>query len=349
MNQISNLKIKLTAETAKFTEEINKAINSLGKLGKAKGSIDLTKVALRGLAVTAGVVATAFAAVSAAAVQGISIYAETERYMARTEAQLKATGAAVGFTASELDKFARSVAMNTLASTDGIRNAMSVLMTFKSVTGDIFKQTISLAQDLAEVFKTDVASEARNLGRALETPTEAVSILKRKGIELSESQQELIKKFVESGEKAKAQELILHELQKRVGGAGQAAANDTVTGALDTLGQVTQELKEEFAKATGITDIFKKSVNGLAKAFIWLREKIAGPSDMEAYVNELEQSIKKNEELLKLKKQQALLASSTQYWSTSSNDAEIQRLENGLARQRGILAEARARKTRCSI
>ncbi|HHE3615042.1 TPA: phage tail length tape measure family protein [Pasteurella multocida] len=343
MNQISNFKIKLTAETAKFIEEINKARNSLGKLGKAKGSIDLTKVALRGLAVTAGVVATAFAAVSAAAVQGISIYAETERYMARTEAQLKATGAAVGFTTSELDKFARSVAMNTLASTDGIRNAMSVLMTFKSVTGDIFKQTISLAQDLAEVFKTDVASEARNLGRALETPTEAVSILKRKGIELSESQQELIKKFVESGEKAKAQELILHELQKRVGGAGQAAANDTVTGALDTLGQATDELKEAFATATGITDIFKKSVNGLAKAFIWLREKIAGPSDMKAYVNELEQSIKKNEELLKLKKQQALLASSTQYWSNSSNNAEIQRLENGLARQRGILAEARAK------
>ncbi len=343
MNQISNLKIKLTAETAKFTEEINKARNSLGGLSRTKSGIDLTKVALRGLAVTAGVVATAFAAVSAAAMQGISIYAETERYMARTEAQLKATGAAVGFTTSELDKFARSVAMNTLASTDGIRNAMSVLMTFKSVTGDIFKQTISLAQDLAEVFKTDVASEARNLGRALETPTEAVSILKRKGIELSESQQELIKKFVESGEKAKAQELILHELQKRVGGAGQAAANDTVTGALDTLGQATDELKEAFATATGITDIFKKSVNGLAKAFIWLREKIAGPSDMEAYVNELEQSIKKNEELLKLKKQQALLASSTQYWSNSSNDAEIQRLENGLARQRGILAEARAK------
>ncbi|HII3852773.1 TPA: phage tail length tape measure family protein [Pasteurella multocida] len=343
MNQISNLKIKLTAETAKFTEEINKAKNSLGGLSRTKSGIDLTKVALRGLAVTAGVVATAFAAVSAAAMQGISIYAETERYMARTEAQLKATGAAVGFTTSELDKFARSVAMNTLASTDGIRNAMSVLMTFKSVTGDIFKQTISLAQDLAEVFKTDVASEARNLGRALETPTEAVSILKRKGIELSESQQELIKKFVESGEKAKAQELILHELQKRVGGAGQAAANDTVTGALDTLGQATDELKEAFATATGITDIFKKSVNGLAKAFIWLREKIAGPSDMKAYVNELEQSIKKNEELLKLKKQQALLASSTQYWSNSSNNAEIQRLENGLARQRGILAEARAK------
>ncbi len=335
MNQISNLKIKLTAETAKFTEEINKARNSLGKLGKAKGSIDLTKVTLRGLAVTAGVVATAFAAVSAAAVQGISIYAETERYMARTEAQLKATGAAVGFTASELDKFARSVAMNTLASTDGIRNAMSVLMTFKSVTGDIFKQTISLAQDLAEVFKTDVASEARNLGRALETPTEAVSILKRKGIELSESQQELIKKFVESGEKAKAQELILHELQKRVGGAGQAAANDTVTGALDTLGQVTQELKEEFSKATGITDIFKKSVNGLAKAFLWLTETMRGPS-LEDHITTLEK------ELDVLEKSKKSLEEKLSKTDDSESKDILKARDESIESTRKKLAEARA-------
>ncbi|WP_241951873.1 hypothetical protein [Pasteurella multocida] len=189
-----------------------------------------------------------------------------------------------------MDKYARSVAMNTLASTDGIRNAMSVLMTFKSVTGDVFKQTISLAQDMAEVFKTDVASEARNLGRALESPSEAVAMLKRKGIELSDSQQELIKKFVETGEKAKAQELILHELQKRVGGSGQAVANDTVAGALDTLGQVTEELKEEFAKATGITDIFKKAINGLADAFLWLTETMKGPS-LEDHITTLEKEL----------------------------------------------------------
>ncbi|ARA70932.1 phage tail length tape measure family protein [Pasteurella multocida] len=335
MNQISNLKIKLTAETAKFTEEINKARNSLGGLSRTKSGIDLTKVALRGLAVTAGVVATAFAAVSAAAMQGISIYAETERYMARTEAQLKATGAAVGFTTSELDKFARSVAMNTLASTDGIRNAMSVLMTFKSVTGDIFKQTISLAQDLAEVFKTDVASEARNLGRALETPTEAVSILKRKGIELSESQQELIKKFVESGEKAKAQELILHELQKRVGGAGQAAANDTVTGALDTLGQVTQELKEEFAKATGITDIFKKSVNGLAKAFLWLTETMRGPS-LEDHITTLEK------ELDVLEKSKKSLEEKLSKTDDSESKDILKARDESIESTRKKLAEARA-------
>ena len=305
MDQISNLKIKLTAETAKFTEEINKAKGALGGLSKAKSGVDIAKFALKGLAVTAGVVATAFAAASAVAMQGVNIYAETERYLARTEAQLKATGAAVGFTSDEMDRFARSIAMNTLASTDGIRNAMSVLMTFRSVTGDIFKETIKLSQDMAEVFKTDVASEARNLGRALENPAEAVSILKRKGIELSDSQQELIKKFVETGEKAKAQELILHELQKRVGGAGEAAANDTVAGALDTLGQVTDELKEEFARATGATDIFKKSINGLARAFLWLTQAMRGPDakvhidNLSKKVDVLEKSKKSLEEKIK--------------------------------------------------
>ncbi|AKD38155.1 hypothetical protein I926_04145 [Pasteurella multocida subsp. multocida OH4807] len=305
MNQISNLKIKLTAETAKFTEEINKAKGALGGLSKAKSGVDIAKFALKGLAVTAGVVATAFAAASAVAMQGVNIYAETERYLARTEAQLKATGAAVGFTSDEMDRFARSVAMNTLASTDGIRNAMSVLMTFRSVTGDIFKETIKLSQDMAEVFKTDVASEARNLGRALENPAEAVSILKRKGIELSDSQQELIKKFVATGDKAKAQELILHELQKRVGGAGEAAANDTVAGALDTLGQVTDELKEEFARATGATDIFKKSINGLARAFLWLTQAMRGPDakvhieNLSKQVDILEKSKKSLEEKIK--------------------------------------------------
>lgn len=305
MDQISNLKIKLTAETAKFTEEINKAKGALGGLSKAKSGVDIAKFALKGLAVTAGVVATAFAAASAVAMQGVNIYAETERYLARTEAQLKATGAAVGFTSDEMDRFARSVAMNTLASTDGIRNAMSVLMTFRSVTGDIFKETIKLSQDMAEVFKTDVASEARNLGRALENPAEAVSILKRKGIELSESQQELIKKFVATGEKAKAQELILRELQKRVGGAGEAAANDTVAGALDTLGQVTDELKEEFARATGATDIFKKSINGLAQAFLWLTQAMRGPDakvhieNLSKQVDILEKSKKSLEEKIK--------------------------------------------------
>lgn len=343
MDQISNLKIKLEAETAKFTEEINKARDSLNGLGKTTGGINLTKLAIGGLATAALSAAGAFAAFYAAGQEGIKFYAETERYLARTEAQLKATGAAVGFTSSELNDFAGSLAMNTLASVDGVRNAMSVMMTFRSVTGETFKTAIKLAQDLAEVYQTDVSSEAKNLGRALESPAEAVTLLKRKGIELTEAQKDLIQSFVESGEKAKAQEIILHELQKRVGGAGAAAASDTVAGALDTLGQATEELKEAFATATGITDIYKKSVNWLAQAFIGLKEAMVGPSDVKKHIADLEKSIDTTEKYLAKEKEREKLARQSNPYGMDfgRNDTAITLAEAQLAENRKKLTEAR--------
>jgi hypothetical protein len=343
LDQISNLKIKLEAETAKFTEEINKARNSLNGLGKTTGGINLTKLAIGGLAAAALSAAGAFTAFYAAGQEGIKFYAETERYLARTEAQLKATGAAVGFTSDELNNFAGELAMNTLASVDGVRNAMSVMMTFRSVTGETFKTAIKLAQDLAEVYQTDVSSEAKNLGRALESPAEAVTLLKRKGIELTEAQKDLIQSFVEGGEKAKAQEIILHELQKRVGGAGAAAASDTVAGALDTLGQATDELKEAFATATGITDIYKKSVNWLAQAFIGLKEAMVGPSDVKKHIADLEKSIDTTEKYLAKEKEREKLARQSNPYGMDfgRNDTAITLAEAQLAENRKKLAEAR--------
>lgn len=347
MDQISNLKIKLEAETAKFTEEINKARNSLNGLGKTTGGINLTKLAIGGLAAAALSAAGAFAAFYAAGQEGIKFYTETERYLARTEAQLKATGAAVGFTSGELDEFARSVAMNTLASVDGVRNAMSVMMTFRSVTGETFKTAIKLAQDLAEVYQTDVSSEAKNLGRALESPADAVTLLKRKGIELTEAQKDLIQSFVESGEKAKAQEIILHELQKRVGGAGEAAASDTVAGALDTLGQATDELKEAFATSTGITDLYKASINKLAEAFLWLTKVMRGV-DTKTHVDTLEKQI----DVLEKSKKSLEEKAKSGIYGDGINDAlahttkELEKARENLAKSRKELdaQEAEARK-----
>jgi hypothetical protein len=347
LDQISNLKIKLEAETAKFTEEINKARNSLNGLGKTTGGINLTKLAIGGLAAAALSAAGALATMYSSAMAGIELYAETERYLARTEAQLKATGAAVGFTSDELNDFAGSLAMNTLASVDGVRSAMSVMMTYRSVTGETFKTAIKLAQDLAEVYKTDVSSEARNLGRALESPAEAVSLLKRKGIELTETQKDLIQSFVETGEKAKAQEIILHELQKRVGGAGESVASDTVAGALDTLGQATDELKEAFATSTGIADLYKASINKLAEAFLWLTKVMRGV-DTKTHVDTLEKQI----DVLEKSKKSLEEKAKSGIYGDGINDAlahttkELEKARENLAKSRKELdaQEAEARK-----
>lgn len=336
MDQISNLKIKLEAETAKFTEEINKAKKSLDGFGQTHGGINLTKIAIGGLATAALAATGAVVSFVSSLGDGIKIYEETERYMARTEAQLRATGAAVGFSSSQLDEFARSVAMNTLASTDGVRQAMSVMMTFKSVTGESFKEAIKLSQDLAETFGTDISSEARNLGRALESPADAISILKRKGIELTSEQQNLINSFVETGDKAKAQEVIFKALQERVGGTGESSANGTLSGALDTLGQATDELKEQFAETTGITKFFKGAVDGLSTAFINLTKAMKGV-DTATHVKNLEN------EISILEKSKKSLEQQFESGAFDGSDEVLAAMRDQMERQQANLDKARAK------
>ena len=336
MDQISNLKIKLEAETAKFTEEINKAKKSLDGFGKTHGGINLTKIAIGGLATAALAATGAVVSFVSSLGDGIKIYEETERYMARTEAQLRATGAAVGFSSSQLDEFARSVAMNTLASTDGVRQAMSVMMTFKSVTGESFKEAIKLSQDLAETFGTDISSEARNLGRALENPADAISILKRKGIELTSEQQNLINSFVETGDKAKAQEVIFKALQERVGGTGEGSAKATLSGSLDTLGQATDQLKEQFAETTGITKFFKGAVDSLSTAFINLTKAMKGV-DTATHVKNLEN------EISILEKSKKSLEQQFESGAFDGSDEVLAAMRDQMERQQANLDKARAK------
>ena len=336
MDQISNLKIKLEAETAKFTEEINKAKKSLDGFGKTHGGINLTKIAIGGLATAALAATGAVVSFVSSLGDGIKIYEETERYMARTEAQLRATGAAVGFSSSQLDEFARSVAMNTLASTDGVLQAISVMMTFKSVTGESFKEAIKLSQDLAETFGTDISSEARNLGRALESPADAISILKRKGIELTSEQQNLINSFVETGDKAKAQEVIFKALQERVGGMGEGSAKDTLSGSLDTLGQATDELKEQFAETTGITKFFKGAVDSLSTSFINLTKAMKGV-DTATHVKNLEN------EISILEKSKKSLEQQFESGAFDGSDEVLAAMRDQMERQQANLDKARAK------
>ena len=336
MDQISNIKIKLEAETAKFTEEINKARKSLDGFWKTTGGINLTKIAIGGLATAALAATGAVVSFVGSLGDGIKIFEETERYMARTEAQLRATGAAVGLSSSEMDKFARSVAMNTLASTDGVRQAMSVMMTFKSVTGESFKEAIKLSQDLAETFGTDISSEARNLGRALESPAEAISILKRKGIELTSEQQNLINSFVETGDKAKAQEIIFKALQDRVGGTGESAASGTLSGSLDTLGQVTDELKEQFAETTGITKFFKSAVDSLSGAFVRLTKAMKGV-DTATHVKNLEN------EISILEKSKKALEQQFESGAFDGSDEVLDAMREQIDQQQANLDKARAK------
>ncbi|MDD3370763.1 MAG: phage tail tape measure C-terminal domain-containing protein [Alphaproteobacteria bacterium] len=157
-----------------------------------------------------------------------------EQTFNRLQGVLKATGYASGLTGKEIAGMAEEMEHSTLASAEDVKSASAIMATFRSVSGDTFKQAIHLAQDMSSVFGQDLRSSATQLGKALEDPVEGLTALRRVGVSFSDSQKDVIKTLVETGQKAEAQKIILAALQEQVGGAGQAETQG-LTGATHRL------------------------------------------------------------------------------------------------------------------
>lgn len=245
-----------------FNDAADRASNLPGPIGDAAGKItsltgNVTKLGAA-WSVAGGAIAIGIGAISA----GLPTLAETERRLLQQEQLLRATGYSSGFTAQQLDEMARSVAMATLTSTQAASQAIGVMLTFRSVTGETFERSIALAQDMASVMGGDIVGSAKQLGKALEMPTQGVSALAESGVSFSQAQKEMIKDMEETGRIADAQTFILDELQRQIGGAAGAEAGG-LTGTVDTFGQTWEEMLEAIADKSGSMFVAKTTLQGL--------------------------------------------------------------------------------------
>ena len=232
----------LQASASGFTSEVQKAERSVDGLDKSqknakrsgddwsKGTEKLTtafKTLGVGLAVASAAGAVIFNKMIAATI-------EQDRVMAQLNATLKSTGGAAGKTASDLAKTAAELQKITTYGDEAIISAQSLLLTFKEIKGDNFDRTTKAVLDMSTAMGTDLKSAAIQLGKALNDPSTQLSALSRSGVSFSESQKEMVKAMVESGNIAEAQTLILKELESQFGGSAEAARN-TLGGALEGL------------------------------------------------------------------------------------------------------------------
>jgi hypothetical protein len=163
--------------------------------------------------------------------------------MRKLEATIQATGGAAGLTASEIDDMARRLDEATLGSASGFRDAANILLTFKSISKDTFETTLTLAQDLADAGFGNLSSNAVQLGKALENPVKGLTALSKSGVSFSDSQKELIKQLVETGDLAKAQGIILEAVAGQVGGVAKAMGGG-LAGASDLVTKRFMDLRE---------------------------------------------------------------------------------------------------------
>lgn len=273
MAEISGVHVKITGDASGLKGALDDAQD---ELKETKQDAEQTTKSLRGMAKGLGAVAAAAIGIGGvgALFRNVAREAETfETSMLKINAIIRATGGVAGKTGDDLLSFAKSLALNTLESTEGVLEAQQRLLTFRKIQGDVFDRAIVASADLAAAMGTNLSGASIMLGRALEDPERGLTALTRTGTVFTESQKEMVKQLVQAGKLQQAQSLILEELEGQYGGTAQAAAQG-YAGALDTLAQRQQEFLLAINDTLGVTDKLAAAVNGLASVFNVLAENM---------------------------------------------------------------------------
>lgn len=245
----------ITKESDKAEKSVGNVSTKITSFGKSLGTL--------GASLGIGIGVTSI-------VGGLSkIVKEVDSYQLKVNqlnALIDTTGGAAKRSASDIENLAQEIGIATLASVNEVRDVSAQLLTFKSISGTVFDDTLRLAQDLASVGFGTLSSSAVQLAKALEDPAVNLSNLRRVGISFTQQQVEMIKALDESGRKFEAQKQILQAVRDQVGGAGAAAAQGTLVGAYDTLIEKMGIWIRQSETGRAVTDALTASMQALANA-----------------------------------------------------------------------------------
>ena len=195
--KVSKATKKAGTAAGQFQDKFRRASQSIaaiqGPLGPVAGRLTSLGTIIGNIGLKAAGVTLAIAAVAFGLGKMVSAGAKAERQFKRLEGILKATGGAAGLSLLEIESLSQEIGIQTLASTQEIRDAAGVLLTFKSITGDTFREALRLSQDLAEIGFGSAKSAAMQLGKALEEPEIGLSALRRVGVSFTEDQKERLR------------------------------------------------------------------------------------------------------------------------------------------------------------
>lgn len=185
-----------------------------------------------------------------------------ESALRQLESALASTGGVSGQTTKSLLDMAASLQDVTTYGDETINAAQGILLTFTKIGGDTFPKATEAVLNVATAMKTDLKSAAIQVGKALNDPKTGMDALTRSGITFSDDQKFVIKQLTETGQVAKAQALILKELETQFGGSARAA-RQTLGGALTSLSNAWGDL---FEVSSGASNNLRMSIEGLIDA-----------------------------------------------------------------------------------
>jgi len=206
----------------------------------------------------------------------LALAADAEKSAAKLNAAYKNMGRTSGRSLEQLTAQAESLGEVTVFDDEQIMEAQANLLSFGTVSGEAFDRALEVSANFAAATGTDVVAATQKFGVALADPLKGIARLQRAGIILTDQQKEQVAAFVEAGDKASAQGVILSALESRYAGvneelsstpAGQAAqAFEDLQNAGEDLGAIFLPVMASVAQG----------VSAVAHAFLDLPAPIQG-------------------------------------------------------------------------
>ncbi|NLD15876.1 MAG: hypothetical protein GX665_12445 [Gammaproteobacteria bacterium] len=212
------------AEQESRTKSLREALSGAEKrvLGYAAAYISL-KAAMSAVTGVVGFIRDGFTSVFQGA-------AETEQTLAQLNAALASTENAAGLTAEQLAQMGVEMRKSSMLSLEQITEMQTALLTYTDVAADEFPRALQIAIDQQQRLGISITQSAELVGKALQSPSQAMTALGRQGFKLEEDQKKLLKQFEDTGRMAEAQAIIMDMLAESYGGSAAAARYNTFDG-----------------------------------------------------------------------------------------------------------------------
>jgi hypothetical protein len=251
------LNVEILGEFRNLTKATQGAESSLGKLNDKVSSVSKgIGKAIGGIALALG-----FTGIVSGLRNAVQAAEEAQVANERIDAIAKSMdlfGNQTKRTTDRIKEFAEEQELLIGVEAEVIKATQAKLLTFKEVAlsadvmGGAFDRATILASDLAAAGFGEATANATQLGKALNDPVAGISALTRVGLTFTQAQKDVIQSLVATGDVAAAQEVILAELERQVGGTAEATVTDSEKMRLaldrvsDEIGTVLLPLLERF-------------------------------------------------------------------------------------------------------
>ena len=245
-----NLKAIITGDSSGYETAVNKAKKASESLSTSISKV--SKVLTSAFSVVG--ISASFGAITRFGKEAVKFAEDANKSLKILDNTVKVTGADTWTTTKELVGMSEEIAHTTNYTVGEIQDMQSVLLGFKNITGETFKDASDAITDMATVMGMDLKSAVQTVGKALDDPIKGLDSLRRQGFAFTEEQKEQLKQLVENGEQLKAQKIILDELNTTYGGSAKSAQSsfdkqkDAVISFKETLGNQLIPVLNVFAE-----------------------------------------------------------------------------------------------------